>query len=72
MTFDGVTDKTEGRKFVVTPANWNGITPRGTERVVNFQIIQEGEEEGDIRLVSLTINGEKEIRFTAWLLATEV
>ena len=61
MTFDGISDKAEGHKFIITPASWNGVTPEGTERLINFQVIQEQEEEGEVRLLSLTVNGEREI-----------
>jgi hypothetical protein len=37
-TYDGTPDKSEGKKFIVTPVSWNGPTQAGTVRVVNFQV----------------------------------
>jgi hypothetical protein len=62
MTYDGITDKTQGKTFVVTPASWNGLTPSGTVRTVNFQLIHD-EDEPEVKLLSMAVNGEKEVRY---------
>ena len=63
MTYDGITDKSQGRTFVVTPASWNSMSPSGTVRSVNFQLIHEQDEAEEVKLISMTLNGEKELRY---------
>lgn len=58
-TYDGTVDKSEGKKFTVTPVSWNGPTQAGSQRVLNFQLKFEGDEP---KLVSLTLNGGEEVR----------
>jgi hypothetical protein len=43
MTYDGAVDRSRGHKFTVTPAQWNSVAAFGTERTVNFQLIDDDE-----------------------------
>ena len=61
-TYDGTPDKTEGKKFTVTPVSWNGATQAGTIRVVNFQLTHQDPDE-EVKLVSIAISGKDEVRY---------
>ena len=64
QTYDGYVDKPRGTKFTVTPATWNSVTPEGVERRINFQLLDEDDQSAeDVTLVSMIINGGREIRF---------
>ena len=60
-TYDGTPDKSEGKKFTVTPVSWNALTQAGTVRVVNFQLTYPDENE-EVKLVSVAVSGKEEVR----------
>jgi len=60
-TYDGTPDKSEGKKFTVTPVSWNGVTQAGTVRVVNFQLTHQDADK-EVQLVNVGVSGKEEVR----------
>ena len=61
MSYEGTPDKSKGKKFTVTPAEWNSVTPAGSIRSVKFQLFNEEDQE-KVNLLAITINGGKELK----------